>query len=337
MKVGARYRQQTVYFSGTGNFGRVLPLQEYTNLSGYNIINHPDCPDMLIGFGHVTNLTIDKASGFVCNPYAETVRVSATFRLPRWELDLASPPRIVLPPGKVPGTGSSPNTATIRADIKMSKFMQKFADMIFSNPRARLELNATEDLNCIFPLALYGRNSTPAAQLSANLPEALEATFGVAMAHFLNHARQRLNSSNPELVITGVVVTPNTGRLRLRQSLISTRILEGLLGAVAVCVGLAYLLQRHMGRLLPKEPCSIGAGASLLAGSDLLRHIPRGTEWTRDEERENSGLFEGKLFGLGSWSVVNVSNSDDREGQREEEEVRKWFGVDFEWAEDPDR
>jgi hypothetical protein len=319
MEIGAEYRQQTTVFGGTGTFGRVLPLQDYISPTGYNKVVHPDCPSLLIGFGHATNFTIAKASRFVCDPYAEIVRVSATFRLPSWELDLSAASR---PPRILPGKGTP-----IRVD--MNKFMQELPEMIFSNPRARLELNSSEDLDCIFPLALYGRNSTPVAELTANLPEALEATFAVAMAHFLDHARQQRLTGSPEYV-TGVVATPNTGLLRLQLSPISTRILEGLLGAIILCVGLAYLLQRHMDRLLPKGPCSIGAGASLLAGSDLLSHIPRGSEWISDEKKKKMGLFEGKLFGLGSLSVVDGSAGENREGQSEEEEVGKWFGVDFE-------
>jgi len=353
MKVGAKkYSKQTSVFGGTGTFGRVLPLQRYENLTGYNAIYHPDCSSILIGFGHVTNSTIDKASGFVCSPYAETIRVSVTFRLPRWELvEISTPPRTL--------SLSSTSKGTIREDIKLDSFMQSFASSIFSNPLARLELNATEDLNSIFPLPLYGRNSTSVAQLEENLPQALETTFSVAMVHFLNHARQTANFSNsssflssnsssgPEgvqsqsqgqgQIITGTVATPNSGKLRLRQSVISTRILQGLLGAMVVCVGLAYLLQRHMGRVLPKGPCSVAAGASLLAGSDLLRQIPEGTEWMSDKERKKSGMFEGKLFGLGIWAVENPfgSSGEDSDRQREEE-VRKWFGIDFEWVGDPD-
>jgi len=257
------------------------------------------------------------------------------------------------------GQLSSTSKGTIREDIKLDSFMQSFASSIFSNPLARLELNATEDLNSIFPLPLYGRNSTSVAQLEENLPQALETTFSVAMVHFLNHARQTANFSNsssflssnsssgPEgvqsqsqgqgQIITGTVATPNSGKLRLRQSVISTRILQGLLGAMVVCVGLAYLLQRHMGRVLPKGPCSVAAGASLLAGSDLLRQIPEGTEWMSDKERKKSGMFEGKLFGLGIWAVENPfgSSGEDSDRQREEE-VRKWFGIDFEWVGDPD-
>ena len=358
MKVGAKkYSKQTSVFGGTGTFGRVLPLQRYENLTGYNAIYHPDCPSILIGFGHVTNSTIDKASGFVCSPYAETIRVSVTFRLPRWELVEISSPSTSTSTSTQYSTGSG--RGTIREDIKLDSFMQSFASSIFSNPLARLELNATEDLNSIFPLALYGRNSTSVAQLEENLPQALETTFSVAMAHFLNHARQTVNSSSSFLnsnsssgpegvqsqsqgqeqgqIITGTVATPNSGKLRLRQSVISTRILQGLLGAMVVCVGMAYLLQRHMGRVLPKGPCSVAAGASLLAGSDLLGQTPPGTEWMSDNERKKSGMFEGKLFGLGIWAVENPfgSSGEDSDRQREEE-VRKWFGIDFEWVGDPD-
>ena len=76
----------------------------------------------------------------------------------------------------------------------------------------------------LFPLALYGQNSSPVTELTTNLPKALKDTFYVAIAHSFNYPRQCLTKSSESVI--GIEATPNTGRLRLQQSLISTRSLE---------------------------------------------------------------------------------------------------------------
>lgn len=61
---------------------------------------------------------------------------------------------------------------------------------------------------------------------------------------------------------------------------ISTRILEALLAGMLVC-GIVVSGVVVVRNTLPKEPCSIGAQISLLAGSTLVGRgvLPVGSEW----------------------------------------------------------
>ena len=59
----------------------------------------------------------------------------------------------------------------------------------------------------------------------------------------------------------------------------------------------------RLGRVLPKNPCSIAIVASMLAESKILseRTIPSGSEWCSDEELWERGVFEGHTYTLGWW------------------------------------
>lgn len=85
---------------------------------------------------------------------------------------------------------------------------------------------------------------------------------------------------------------------RLYQDATSTYVLTALLSLMFVCAVIATLTSdtKH---LLPKNPCSIAAAASLLAGSEILGLIPPGSEWCDDRELKRNGLFDGYLFSMG--------------------------------------
>ena len=310
--------------NGTGYFGAMTSTRSVLGTD-------PNCPDVLVTFGHTRKLTIDEISHLVCTPYAEQVIISATFQLPSFDLDTPSS-------SSTPPVTIHPSPPRIIPSINMTDFMWEFSNMVFSNPAS---LDPALEAGSLFGLAINGRGGTPAAELSGpanigNLQNAIERTFRLVMAQFLNNARQPLNSpATNEDTITGIVTTPNEGRSRLYQSAISTRILEGLLGVMFVCVVLSYSMQRQMRKLLPKNPCSVGAGASLLAGSDLLRQIPAGAEWMGDEERRGLEVFREGLFGLGLWGVDMASVEGDRVDGGEGG-GGKWFGIDFEWADGKD-
>ncbi|KAK3312149.1 hypothetical protein B0H66DRAFT_644434 [Apodospora peruviana] len=296
-------------FAGTGYFGTTKPLRPDLFLEPSEF---PLCPPMLVAFGHATDFTIDDTWQLACSPYVEEILVSATFRLPSWELD--SPPVVI----------NQTERSNILPGMFTDEFLRDFSLMVFSNPAG---LDPSFDLGGLFGLAISGRNGTPVAELAGNignLQRAVEGTFGVIMAQFLNNARTNTTLDGGSLTTT--ITSPNIGQMRLHQSKISTRILEALLGIMFVCVVVAYSAQRHMGKLLPKEPCSIAAQASLLAGSDLLRYIPPGAEWMTDQERNRLDIFRRALFGLGSWASRRSSSSGEQEV---ENEGAKWFGIDF--------
>ncbi|KAK0638492.1 hypothetical protein B0T16DRAFT_462269 [Cercophora newfieldiana] len=322
---GDKYGQASDYFTGTGYFGAMAEGR---------FIDTPQCPTNFVSFGHTTDNTIDEVSYLACDPYVEEVLVSATFRLPSWELDYPSSP-FSPPPVTI-----HPDPPRVVPSINTTEFMIfSFSYLVFSNPA---NLDTSFEPASLFGLVVNGRNGTPIAEIAGpdnidNLKNAVERTFSLVMAQFLNHARQNLTAAAERNTFTGIVTAPNEGRSRLHQSAISTRILEGLLGIMFVCVVLSYSTQRHMRKLLPKNPCSIGAAASMLAGSDLLKHIPPGAEWMTDEQRNELEVFREGLFGLGEWvgdtreqSEVGASETPEGSGER----TRKWYGIDFEWPEE---
>lgn len=94
----------------------------------------------------------------------------------------------------------------------------------------------------------------------------------------------------------------NESRHRLFQNTTSTRILEGLLAGIWICTALAYLFFRSM-PLLPANPSSIAAQASLLAGADFLKSVPTDAGMRRDEDLMKTESFTDRLFSLAWWET----------------------------------
>ncbi|KAG9692561.1 hypothetical protein KCU95_g7404, partial [Aureobasidium melanogenum] len=105
----------------------------------------------------------------------------------------------------------------------------------------------------------------------------------------------------------------DSSRQRLFQSRVSTSILEGLLGIIWVCTVIALVLFDSK-ELLPKDPCSIAAQASLFADSEFIDMIPPGAERLSDKELAETAPFKDHLFSLGWWE--------------KEDEAERTFGID---------
>lgn len=109
-------------------------------------------------------------------------------------------------------------------------------------------------------------------------------------------------------------------RFRLKQSAVSTRVLQGLLGALVGCVGVAWWRVEARG-VLPKDPGSIAGAASLVAGAEMLGLgvVPPGAEWWDEGQVGERRLFEGCTFGLRWWERGGGGGAQGRR-----------FGVDVE-------
>lgn len=86
--------------------------------------------------------------------------------------------------------------------------------------------------------------------------------------------------------ITGTIKTKD--RMRLAQNAVPIRVLEVLLGLIAICVA-ASLFTTRTREILPKNPCSIAAAASLLAGSDMVRDISAWSDGIDDRKLRAKG------------------------------------------------
>ena len=164
-----------------------------------------------------------------------------------------------------------------------------------------------------FPMKLYMDNEG-----FGKIIEHLQHVYRIVIAQTAAAIRIPLNATSPAtspLTVNGTLHYP--GVWRLRQSGISTRILDGLLIAMAICVAISLVLMDTRG-VLSKNPSSIAAGASFIAGrSDWLRdEMIQNSQWSDDSELKKNPFWSGLGFRLGWWDV------ESKEG------VSKNFGLD---------
>jgi hypothetical protein len=120
---------------------------------------------------------------------------------------------------------------------------------------------------------------------------------------------------------------------RIFQSVISTRILQVLLLAMWLCACVVYWLF-DVKTLLPKNPCSIAAQASLLADSKFLNMIPDGADNATLEELMEMTPFKDHLFSMGWWDDgnggrrfgIDVGMADFDKGEDDGEKVEESEG-----------
>lgn len=183
--------------------------------------------------------------------------------------------------------------------------------------------NATRNIRSTFPPTNWGvesfygglvpgRNGTEWGELigEENWPHmagALDELYSIIYTQWLNlYGRVEYNSTTATTNATLLNATIwNPQRMRLMQSPISTRILEGLLAMMALCTFASIFLLKEAQSLLPSDPCSVAASASLLAESEILASIPEGAQWCHSaKQRTKKRVFEAHLFSLGWFEGV---------------------------------
>lgn len=183
-------------------------------------------------------------------------------------------------------------------------------------------VHTTQDASLpnIFMALLNGStwNQTFTPENAGNVATSLQFIYNTFAAQYLNTAN-RAPVTAPTSTIGNIT---NVDRERLVQSAISTRILEGLLAAMWLCAVTAFILFDSR-ELLPKNPCSIAAQASLFADSELLGLIPHGAEGLSDKELLQIQPFKGYFFSLGWWG-----HGGDGSRQRFGVDVGKSEGLD---------
>lgn len=258
----------------------------------------PDCPRVYTFYYSVAN---NETTAFYCYPYVEQVDVVATYTLPELDLDYDNPP--------------VPDESTAKF---FSNAMATYLDQTFT-PITASGVNETWDDTYFYDVLLYGRNapSDPsefAGKANADkLNAAINELYGLVMASYLN--TQRISPSKDDYYEATIL---DLTQPRLFQDRTSTRVLQSLLALMTVCAVVAFATMdtRH---ILPVNPNSIGAVASLLAGSDMLdrKIIPAGAEWMSDKELRREGVYSGYFFSLGRFG----------------EGARRKFGIDVGRAE----
>jgi hypothetical protein len=92
------------------------------------------------------------------------------------------------------------------------------------------------------------------------------------------------------------------------QTVVSTRVLEALLAAMGICILVQSLFIRTK-EVLPKDPRSVAAQASLLVDSEMLELVK---DWDGTSSTIGDG-FEGHTFGMGWFEGSRIDGRGVRE------------------------
>ncbi|KAF2652994.1 hypothetical protein K491DRAFT_718462 [Lophiostoma macrostomum CBS 122681] len=127
----------------------------------------------------------------------------------------------------------------------------------------------------------------------------IQGAYGLAFAQILN-VQGRNTSLSAQSTIPGTATSFSTHRLV--QDVASTRVLQGLLLGMMLCA-IVCLFTVRLHDVVPKNPCSIAAQVSLVAGSSMMAKLPPGAQWMGDKEFD--ALFDGELYSMGWRSGEN--------------------------------
>ncbi|KAL1633635.1 hypothetical protein SLS56_002783 [Neofusicoccum ribis] len=232
--VGDRFLPQvTAKFTGSGYFGRWEAPDFDAGAAfpaGSAARRTPGCPPIVASFGRVAaDGRVAAATHLACAPYVETVAAAVTLALPAYRVAAAPEPAADVGRGDV---WNDEYWAFVTSGSGAYKL---------TNPNPRNETD--EDLAALFGLAVWGPDGVPKEELLAEeevLVKRVERVYAQVLAQILNVEREDASASSAtadkrkrdggEGGLQGTIL--DASRMRLKQSPVSTRILEGLLGVM---------------------------------------------------------------------------------------------------------
>jgi hypothetical protein len=267
--------------------------------------------------------TIKEVTAMHCWPYVEQLVLNMTFSLPSRSIVSASPQQ---PDPAIEGgypffseaevaQNSQPAEGSTYSRPPWSRYLTTIRDATVPSPYL---------FDLFMDAAIWGKDGIPASELSGpenveRLLARVEKVYGTIMAQLYN-SNARIPAKADASPLNGAATS--IGQARVVQSLISTRIMQTVLAAMFVCCAITFILL-DTNELLPQNPCSIGAAASLLAGSQLVERgvMPAGSEFLSDKEMISRGYFTGMKFRMGWWEQhgekrfgIDVDHEAERQG-----------------------
>ena len=247
---------------------------DHTGLFGfYQDIGIDACPSFVYFWGRTAGQTINHVAAMVCSERVAQVEVDADFLYPSFAINPARQP--------------VQNDSTLKYHYPPGGTTVIYANTFLPNVTA-----STGHLDTFFATLVVGKDGIPISDLG-DPTQNEKVQDSIRHLHYLIRAQQyaaslRINATDETKSTSIPATATNPNRVRLMQNAISTRVLEAMLGAVVLCLLLAGVLMDTKD-VLPKNPCSIAAGASLLADSTILGPDFLGAEsqWLSDKELEH--------------------------------------------------
>lgn len=125
---------------------------------------------------------------------------------------------------------------------------------------------------------------------------AMDNLYGITFALLMDNSRA--NNFTP-ILLNGTVV--KSIEPRIVQGRTSTRVLQGLLSAILLSV-LITIFTLKIKKVLPQNPCSIAAVASLMFDSELLNILSEDKQQL--SQKALFRVLDGYVFSLGWWGGV---------------------------------
>jgi hypothetical protein len=246
--------------------------------------------------------TFGQVTAMHCWPYVEHVVLNTTFSMPSLAFVSANP----LPP--------NPNLQGGYPKFSEAEIVQNSGLPEINNrpnpwgpyfPNIRDVTDPTPYLfDKFMDAVMFGKGgSDPTDFLGLANAERLAArvdkVYGTIMAQLYN-SQARIAAAPDTPLLNGTAF--NSNQYRVVQNLVSTRILEAVLAAMFVSAAFTFFLLDTK-YLLPQNPCSVGAAASFLAGSQLVDRsmMPVGSEFMSDKQVLKGGQLAGLKFAMGWW------------------------------------
>ncbi|KAL1638641.1 hypothetical protein SLS58_008759 [Diplodia intermedia] len=252
------------------------------------------CPEYLALIGHLSRVadttTATNLTALHCSPYLERLDATVSLTYPDLHtlrttdgLPTAAPTldesrKQPMIPLEIRGLGTSILEPYVAASemAALGNVDGFFGTLVRNNASSLPDLIAAADPTALQSAVerLYARTATQI--VSANRNASTAASIYVATTAAAADLGRPRNAT---------LYQPN--RLRVRQNALPTHALAALLSATALCVAATFMMSAK--EVLPKNPRSIAAVASLLAGAAVLRRWPE--------------CRRGEGFGLGFWRV----------------------------------
>ena len=255
-----------------------------------------------IGTNKTPSITVEDVKYFQCSPHVDQEIVEVEFTLPEFDISRQNPPR--------PKAG----TRTFYSEAELlnpGNFNAYFPELFvrYDSSSDSPKPNGIEEMfDHFFRAVLDGNGGLSRDQVFRNetgvidvILERIEEVYGVIIAQVYSEKRRfenRLDDPASTLNVTLIAA----GTTRLLQDETSTRILQGLLGAMVLCALVSMIFTRSK-NVLPQNPCSIAAVAAYLADSSILTKevIPPGSELMNEKELREKGILEHGLYSFGWW------------------------------------
>ncbi|KAI9737737.1 MAG: hypothetical protein M1834_009105 [Cirrosporium novae-zelandiae] len=260
-------------------------------------------------WGSVSDYKVTKISALNCDESTSQVDVAVRFSLPDLEISSSHPPTAIESTAKhfssavlssielyLPNISTTTSTSTT--------FTNFFSLLLASNNNVTLSTLSTSSSDNTITTAIKSLHSIIRAQ-QYNV-DIRDSNPNLNLTNASLPLKNLTGTSTSKSTSTSTSTTNSHLRLRLIQNAAPTRVLEVLLALLFLTALVAPLLMRTR-RVLPKNPCSIAAVASFIAGSGVggegegvweRKEVVMGWFGDGDGEEEGGGRKE-RRFGIG--------------------------------------